>query len=93
MYVGTYFQDPLLQALFPLWRNLKGFPKPLPGHRPGLHVVCRENKKLKLWFYMNETEKPISLSKLPSGRVLVTPQGSRKPRRLEPNEVLVIEES
>lgn len=89
-YVGTYLKPNVLEALLPALIRDSGL-KPLwVGTPKGVLVTRREDKKKKLWFFINTTERPLRLPKLPKGEVLLKPKSGLGP--LAPHEVVVIKE-
>ncbi len=95
VYVGTYLTDALVEVLIPVLQEgvaSSGYVlEPLwPSAPEGLHVVVRENRERRLWFFINDSEKAASLPALPAGLELITQRENRLRTFLAKNEVAVV---
>jgi len=94
IYVGTYLDEPVTDALMPLFAKLAGLKPLLPGAPPGVEIVRREAPGRALWFLLNHTDQPVIIRNPPEGRELLTGKmlGSKK-LRLPTHGVAVIRHS
>lgn len=90
--LGTYLTEPLVRGLLPVWSKLADLKKLWPAAPRGVHVVRRDAPGRTLWFFLNHTDKPVTLRTVPRGRDLLTdkPTGPR-PLRLPLHGAAVIQ--
>jgi beta-galactosidase GanA len=93
IYAGTYFDDALLAALLTPLKAIPGFASPRPSHAPGLEIVERVGKGKRLWFFINRTGTPMTLSKLPAGKDVLTGRQGGKNHRLAAHGVHILSEA
>lgn len=90
VYVGTYFTVELLAALHPTFLKLAPLLKRQPGWQKGIEIVQRRGQEHALWFYVNHTEKTVTLKKPALGVDLLTNKKVTTTLRLAPNGVAVV---
>ena len=92
VYVGTYFEDSVADALAPVLAEMSGLSPVLPGLPTGVEAVLREGKGRKVWFLINRGDDPATLASTPKGADLVTGKPAGGALTLEQYGVAVIEE-
>lgn len=90
IYVGTYLNGDIGQALLPELVKLAGLEPALPGAPPGVEVVRRETSDRTLWFVMNHNEDARTVS-VPAGHDLISDREVGGDLNLPAREVAVIE--
>lgn len=66
LYVGAYLTTPVIELLAPHLGL-----KPLWPVPKGVEVVRRQAAGKQLWFFLNHSDRPVKLKKLPPGKTLV----------------------
>ncbi len=94
IYVGATLTPDLLEALLAEIEKQRPLTRLWPFAPEGVQVVRREDGKKRLWFFINESDAPATIHKLPAPGVdLIADRPVDGPLTLEPNEVAVIETS
>ena len=92
IYAGAYLTPDLLEALLPEIEKLHPLQQLWPFAPEGVQVVRREDDKKELWFFINDSDAPATIDKLPAqGLDLITNQPVEAALTLEPNGVAVIQ--
>jgi len=93
MYVGTYLDEALVDALIPFLTKARPDLEPVWPEVPrGVSVVVREDESKHLWFVINSLGTVVSMPSVPPGVDLLTGKVLRGRRFMQPYEVLVIKE-
>lgn len=87
VYVGTYFTQPVADALLPALTKLAG----VKSLWPGVEVVCRQNAEKRLWFFINHQERTVTIKQPPRGVDLITGKKTGKTLALRPNDIAVVQ--
>lgn len=90
VYVGTYLNGAVGEALVPELAQLARLQPALTGIPAGVEVVCREAADRTLWFIINHTEQPQVIGQPPRGHELVADREVRNELTLPPRGVAVI---
>lgn len=88
-YVGTYFDDALLDALAAAWRAKKELPT-ASGLPAGVERVIRQGKTHRLVFLINHTDAAVTLYDVPQGHDLIAGLPVSAPMKLQANGVAAI---
>jgi beta-galactosidase len=92
VYVGAYLTEALLEGLLPELEKLRPLTRLWPFAPAGVQVVCRQSAEKELWFFINGSETPATIERVPpGGQNLVTGQPAAEPLTLAPNDVAVIQ--
>ncbi len=92
IYVGTYLTQDLMAALLPEIEKHRAIPRLWPFAPQGVQVTRREDGNKELWFFINDSDAPATLERVPAkGFDLVANQPAQAPLALEPNGVAVIQ--
>jgi beta-galactosidase len=91
LYVGTYLNGAIGEALVPELARLAGIEPALPGAPAGVEVVRREGAGRVLWFAINHNEAPVTVC-VPAGRDLVGDRDVTGDMALPARGVMVIQE-
>lgn len=90
IYVGTYLNGAVGQALVPELARLVRIQPALAGAPSGVEVVRRESTDRVLWFLINHNEQPEVVSGVPRGHDLVSDREVRGEIVLAPRDVAVV---
>jgi len=88
-YVGSYFTEPLIEAVAEHLATARLLPEPL-STTPLLEVVERRNAERTLHFYINHDEKSLEVPLVAPGHDLITDRPVFDSIRLEPSQVAVV---
>jgi beta-galactosidase len=92
IYAGVYLTENLLEGLLPEIERHAEITKIWPFAPEGVEVVCRQNEEKEVWFFINYSEQPARLERLPQGGTnLITGQPVEDGLELPPNEVAIIQ--
>ena len=93
IYVGTYLDEAVFQALLPVLETLSGIQAMWPGLPAGVQVRLRESSERKVWFFINSNNETVQIPDSPVGDNLVggcpAPGGMLE---LGPYDVVVFQE-
>lgn len=90
VYVGTYLNGAVGEALMPELAKLAGIKPALAGAPAGVEVVRREANDRVLWFLVNHTEQEHVVRGIPAGRDLVSDRDVAGDVTLPPRGVAVV---
>lgn len=89
-YVGTYLTRSVVDALLPMLTETSGIEPLCPGAAPDVEVTVRENDQKQLWFFLNHSDKTVTLSHVTAGENLITGEMCRGSLTLPRNGIAVI---
>ena len=92
IYAGTYLTRDLAAALLPEIEKHSGLMPLWPAAPAGVQVVRRQDGAKRLWFFINDSDAPATVNKLPKGLDLMTGQPAAGRLTLERNGVALIRE-
>lgn len=90
LYVGTYMMRPVVDALLPILAETSGVQALCPGAAPDVEVVVRENDEKQLWFFLNHSDKGVTVANAPAGENLITGEPCSGNLTLPRNGIAVI---
>lgn len=95
IYAGSYLTGNLLECLLPEIEAFQPLVKAWPYAPAGVQVVCRQDEKKEVWFFINTSDAVAEIELLPeNGFNLIANQSVNSgPHSLTPNEVLVIQKA
>lgn len=91
IYVGTYLMRGVVEALLPMLKGMSGLEPVCPGAPSGVEVVVRESKEGELWFFLNGSDREVTISAAPLGQNLAAGQQCDGKLMLPRNGVAVIQ--
>jgi beta-galactosidase len=92
IYAGVYLTDNLLEGLLPEIERHQEITKIWPFAPEGVEVVCRRSEEKEVWFFINYSDAPARLERVPQGGTnLITGQPAEGELTLQPNDVAVIQ--
>jgi beta-galactosidase len=94
IYAGTYLTAGLVANLLPEIERRRSLVKIWPFAPQGVQVVKRQDQEKEVWFFINTTESPVTIERVPEGgQDLITDQPAAGPLELAGNGVAVIQTS
>ena len=93
VYVGTYFTSGLIESLLPELQKISAVQPLWPKVPSTVEVVCRQNAKRRVWFFLNHSGSPANLPTLPSGTELLSGKKTPASACLAAREVFIIQET
>ena len=72
VYAGTYLMRDVVEVLLPMLNDMSGLGPLCPGSAPDVEVVVRENSERQLWFFLNHSDKEVTIPSAAVGEDLIT---------------------
>jgi len=94
IYVGAYLTAELLEVLLLEIENRRAIPRLWPYAPQGVQVSLRRGPEKDLWFFINTTDEPAVIERVPGGTDsldLITGAPAAQPLTLPANDVAVIQ--
>jgi beta-galactosidase GanA len=81
---------PVVDALLPMLADTSGIEPQCPGAAPDVEVIVRDDNDKQLWFFLNHSEKTVTVANAPAGENLITGKPSDGNLTLPRNAIAVI---